>query len=80
MGDMVEIFHAMREGKRQHRAEMLAAADTEGWTRHTEWHFSRTFAGKRMDWWPSGGKARYDGKMVYGHARVNALIDKLKGG
>lgn len=76
--DLGEMFAAQREATRQHRAEMLAKADTEGWHQHTEWHYSRTFAGKRMDWWPSGGKARFDGKMIYGHRRVNALIAKLK--
>lgn len=77
MGDMGELFNAQREATRQHRAEMLAKADTTGWTRHTQWHFSRTFAGERVDWWPSGGKARYKGKMVYGHRRVAELIERL---
>lgn len=77
MSDMGEIYAAMQERTRQHRAEMLAKANTDGWTKHTEWHFSRTFNGKRMDWWPSGGKARYDGRMVYGHRRVNDLIARL---
>lgn len=79
MSDMGDTFNAMREQTKLHRAEMLAKADTEGWTQHTEWHYSRTFAGKRMDWWPSGGKAMVAGKMIYGHRKVNAMIAKLKG-
>lgn len=78
MGDMGELFNAMRDGTKAHRAKMLAGANTEGWQRHTEWHYSRMFNGKRMDWWPSGGKAQYDGRMVYGHRKVNALISKLQ--
>jgi len=78
MGDMGEVFNAMREQTKKHRAKMLESADTEGWTAHTEYHFSRMFNGKRMDWWPSGGKAKYDGKMVYGHKKVNELISRLK--
>lgn len=79
MGDMGEVFNAMKQRTKEHRAKMLEQADTEGWTAHTEYHFSQVFNGKRMDWWPSGGKAMYDGKMIYGHAKVNALIKKLKG-
>jgi hypothetical protein len=77
MGDMAEIFNGMREATKQHRAEMLAKANTEGWTKHTDWHFSRMFGTKRMDWWPSGGKAKFDGRMIYGHRKVNAKIANL---
>jgi hypothetical protein len=79
MGDMGDTFRAMDAATKAHRAEMLAKADTTGWTRHTEWHFSRYFGRDRMEWWPSGGKAKWRGKMVYGHRRVNDLIAKLKG-
>lgn len=94
MGDMGELFNAQREATRQHRADMLAQADTTGWKAHTAYHFSRTFIipsqvklGKqtltkrvhhRVDWWPSGGKAKHNGRMVYGHRKVAALIDRLK--
>ena len=77
MGDMGELFNAMKESTKAHRAEMLKKANTEGWNRHTEWHYSRTFNGKRMDWWPSGGKAQYDGRMIYGNRKVNAKIAEL---
>lgn len=78
MGDMGELFNAWREEKRRHRAEMLAKADTEGWTRHTEWHYSRVFNGKRVDWWPSRGKAMVAGKMVYGHRKVAEVVKRLR--
>lgn len=77
MGDMGDTFRAMDEATKAHRASMLAQADTEGWTRHTEYHFSRTFDGQRLEWWPSGGKAKWQGRMVYGHRKVNALIADL---
>ena len=79
MGDMGDVFNAMKAQTKQHRADMLAKAETTGWTQHTEYHFSRTFGGDRMEWWPSGGKAKWRGKMIYGHRRVNDLIAKLKG-
>ena len=83
MGDMAEIFNAMKAHKKQHRAEMLAKADTSLWTQHTPYHFSRVFGpvhgGERVEWWPSGGKARYRDRMIYGHRKVAALIAKLEG-
>lgn len=77
MGDMGDIFNAMRSDKQRHRAEMLSKADTTGWTQNTPWHFSRVFGGRRMEWWPSGGKAMLDGRMIYGHRKVNKKIAEL---
>lgn len=77
MGDMGELFNAQKAATKQHHAAMLAAADTAGWARHTAWHFSRKHSRGRFDWWPSTGKARFEGKMIYGHQRVNALIAQL---
>mgnify|MGYP001124676709 CR=1 FL=1 len=79
MSDMGDTFNAMKEATKEHRAKMLAKADTTGWTKHTDWHYSRMFKGKRVDWWPSGGKAMHDGKMVYGHRKVEILLAKLMG-
>ena len=80
MGDMGDVFREMRESTKAHRAKMLELANTEGWTKHTPYHYSRTFDGKRFDWWPSGGKGMYEGRMIYGHRKVNALIKKLTDG
>ena len=83
MGDMGELFNAQKAATKQHRADMLAKADTRLWTQHTPYHFSRIFgpvrAAERVDWWPSAGKAKHDGKMIYGHRRVAALIERLSG-
>jgi len=84
MGDMGEIFGAMREATKQHRAQMLEQADTKGWEEITEYHYRRHFGPVRIDWWPSGGKCQVFQKgkgaprMVYGHCRTNQLIAKLK--
>jgi hypothetical protein len=77
MGDMGDVFNSMKRKVKEHRAKMLAVADTTGWTQHTEYHFSRIYNGERIEWWPSGGKAKYKGKMIYGHRKVNALIVRL---
>jgi hypothetical protein len=78
MGDMGDVFNSIKAATKEHRAKMLEKANTEGWTRHTDYHFSHLFAGERMEWWPSGGKAKYKGRMIYGHAKVNSLIARLK--
>lgn len=45
MGDMGEVWTGHRAAVRKHRAEMLAKADTTGWTQHSPYHFSRVFNG-----------------------------------
>ena len=78
MSEMGEMFNAMRAQTKLHHAEMLAKADITGWTRHTDYHFSRMFGNKRVNWWPSSGKAQVNGCMIYGHKKVNAMIARLK--
>jgi hypothetical protein len=77
MSDAGELFRTQAEATKRHRAEMLAKADTSGWTRHTDFHFSRYYGRDRIEWWPSGGKAKFKGRMVYGHRKVNELIARL---
>lgn len=47
------------------RARFLADAEAEddgGWTKHTRYHWSRTVAGKRLNYWPSRKKFQFDNK------------------
>lgn len=74
---MGDTFREMTKQKKLHRANMLAKADTTGWTQHTEYHYSRIYNNNRIDWWPSSGKAQYKSKMIYGHNKVNKLIKDL---
>lgn len=62
MGDMGEIFNAMRERDKERRHRNLGAADPSGWTVHTNVHWSRELAGHRLDYWPSRNKFRWKGK------------------
>ena len=77
MSDIGDDFRAVREETRKHHRAMLAQANTEGWTQHTEWHFSRVINEVRVEWWPGSGKARINGRMVYGHKKVNAMLAKM---
>lgn len=64
---MGEIFNAMREDNKRRREENLAKANPEGWTQHTEYHWSRTLNGKRLDYYPSKNKFVYEGKTMVGN-------------
>lgn len=51
------------------RARFLANAlqqDDGGWAKHTDFHWSRTVSGKRLDYWPSRKKWQYDGRVQRG--------------
>lgn len=51
------------------RARFLSAAlaaDDGGWTKHTEYHWSREVDGHRLDYWPSRKKYRFKGKVRRG--------------
>ena len=66
MGDMREIFNAMREQDKKRKAQNLSAADPTGWTVHTNTHWSRELCGHRLDYWPSRNKFRWKGKTYCG--------------
>lgn len=66
MGDMREVFDAMREMDKERKAKNLAKADPEGWKKHTDYHWSRILDGKRLDYWPSKNKFQYEGRIHTG--------------
>ena len=44
-----------------------AKQDDDGrWVKHTDYHWSRFVAEKRLDYWPSKSKFMYDGKVTQG--------------
>jgi hypothetical protein len=60
MGDMGELFRDLdaynKERKQVRLEDAKAASDLADWHKHTEYHWSRTVAGKQLNWWPSTGK------------------------
>jgi hypothetical protein len=66
MGDSREAFDYMKELDKERRERNLAKADPADWTIHTDYHWSRTLAGKRLDYWPSRNKFQYDRKVMCG--------------
>lgn len=55
-----------KEADQKRRRRNRDAADPTGWTIHTEYHWSRMVAGKRLDYWPSTTRFQYDGKVMTG--------------
>jgi hypothetical protein len=39
---------------------------SDGWDRHTEFHWSRTLFGLRLDYWPTRKKFMYRGRVMKG--------------
>ena len=66
MGDEGEFWNEHREAERERKARNLASAGPQGWTVHTEYHWSMTLNGKRLDYWPSRNKFQYEGKVLCG--------------
>ena len=74
MGDMAEEFKFLKLLNKDRKKINLESASKEGWNLHTEWHWSRTLNGKRLDYWPSKNKFQYDGKIMCGD--VDGFIRK----
>ena len=66
MGDMGDIFNTMKRYTRERKRERLAAADPTGWVKHTDYHWSRTLLGSKLDYWPSRDKFQWRGRVMTG--------------
>lgn len=64
-----------REGRQRRKAQRLSDFDSSGWTRHTEYHFSRSINGERIDYWPTTRKWMFRGRVSTGN--VKKFINKL---
>ena len=74
MGDMGEVFNALRALDKTRRKANYEKANPEGWTMHTDYHWSQELNGKRLDYWPSRRKFQYAGRLMTGD--VAAFIAK----
>lgn len=64
--DLKEYSKAKFDADRKRFMEDASNEDDGGWTKHTEYHWSRTVAGHRLDYWPSRRKYAYRGKVRRG--------------
>jgi len=62
------------DADRKRFAEQAVKKDDGGWTKHTEWHWSRMLNGERLDYWPSRKKYQFRGRVQRGD--VMKLIAK----
>lgn len=74
MSDTSDDFAYLKQLNKERRDRNLKNASSEGWNLHTEYHWSRTLNGKRLDYWPSTNKFQYDGRVMTGD--VNSFIRK----
>lgn len=74
MSDTKEDFEYLKELNKERKKRNLENASREDWHIHTEYHWSRTLNGKRLDYWPSRNKFQYDGKVMCGD--VTGFIKK----
>jgi hypothetical protein len=83
MGDMAEIWRDFKLAKRAKRASALAKAEhqSEGWVKHTTYHWSRDLLGEALHYWPSSGKWRWKGKTMTGRVSefINARLKEKAG-
>lgn len=64
------------DNDRRNFLEKAIAEDDGQWIKHTEYHWARIVAGKRLDYWPSRSKFQYDGKVQRGN--VMKFIKTIK--
>ncbi len=66
MGEMTDYFRQFDQEVKDRRQKNLEEFDPEGWTQHTEYHYSTVLLGDRLDYWPSGHKFQWRGKIRIG--------------
>jgi len=74
MGDMGEIFNEMRQHDKERKAKNLDNSCSDGWKKHTAYHWSRYLNNKRLDYWPSRNKFMYQGHVMCGN--IESFIRK----
>lgn len=83
MSDMGEIYRDMRAAAKEAKRNRLSEAKAifidpktdqirPGWTKHTEYHWSTAVQGSRFDYWPSGGRWRWNGRSYRGNPKSAA--------
>lgn len=74
---MKEISKAKFDADRKSFMQEAMANDDGGWTKHTEFHWSRMVDGHKLDFWPSRRKFQWRGKVRRGS--VMAFILRKEG-
>lgn len=77
MGDMADVFNAMKIATKKKRNDRLQSASDEGWSKHTPYHWYRTIDGVRLNYWPSSGLVMIGPKKFNIHSQyIKTLINE----
>jgi hypothetical protein len=74
-GDMKDYFDDMKLLKKERKNRRLSEFNPDGWTRHNEYHYSKTINSERVDYWPSTNKCKYRGNIIF---PASAYISRLE--
>ena len=74
MSEIGDNFKYLKKIDDKRKEKNLKSANRDGWIIHTEYHWSRTLNGKRLDYWASRNKFQYEGKVMCGD--VDKFIKK----
>jgi hypothetical protein len=55
------------DADRKRFMQQAIAQDDGGWTKHTQFHWSRLVDGERLDYWPSRKKFQWKGRVQRGN-------------
>lgn len=85
MSDRDPIWDALKTHKKekfkQDRTAFMAQAmldDDGGWTKHTDFHWSRYIGTDKLDYWPSRKKFQFRGKVKRGDV-YKFIMNKTRG-
>ncbi len=53
MGDMGDVFREQKRQNKLRKAKNLVEFNTDGWTKHTHYHYSKIEGNFRIDYYPS---------------------------
>lgn len=62
MRDEFDALKAEIKAGKSHALRIAERDDDGGWTKHTRYHWSRSVAGDRIDYWPTKRKWRWRGQ------------------
>ncbi len=75
--DFWKVLSAHKKEKfdadRQKFLQDAISKDDGQWTKHTQWHWSRSINGERLDYWPSRKKFQFRGKVMRGLKLMNKI-------
>jgi hypothetical protein len=66
MGDFYREWEAEKKRRREENLKEAEQQRDEGWTVHSEFHWSRVLCGDKLDYWPSRNKFRWRDKTHVG--------------